>query len=84
MFQRWWHKLFGHDWKEIAIRFPADPEAGRPMQLTQLIRRCGCGAAQSGQIFGDVILMEGIIQMDHDVPKTTDVELAALRRIVGL
>jgi hypothetical protein len=84
MFQRLWHKLFGHDWKEIAIRFPADPEAGRPMQLTQLIKRCACGAAQSGQILGDLILLDGIIQREAGILKTTDDELAALRRIAEL
>lgn len=79
MLKKFWHKLFGHKWHEMAFRIPADPEAGRALQLTQLIRRCDCGAVQSAQVLGDPIAAAQYVTTDKQSE-----ELSALRRMAGL
>jgi hypothetical protein len=78
MFQRWWHKLFGHNWNEIAVRVNGGGPNG--LDLTTLIRRCGCGACQTAQVIGDVLAVARTV----DTSPVQSEELNALRRMAGL
>lgn len=79
MFQRLWHRLFGHRWTETAIRVSANPERGQLLDIWTLLRRCPCGAAQSAQFMGDIV---DVAKLDHTTAQTD--ELNALRRMAGL
>lgn len=76
MLLRWWHKLWKHHWNELAFQIPSDPE-GRRNPITQLIRRCDCGAVQSAQVIGNPIDVARLAAGD-------DPEVQALRRIANL
>jgi hypothetical protein len=80
MFQRWWHRQFGHKWVETAFRVPANPERGQFVDVWTLLRRCDCGAAGSAQVVGDVV---EVAKLDHTKVVDNE-EINALRKMAGL
>ena len=79
MLLRLLHRLWAHQWEEIAYRLPMDPEHGLMVAITQLVRRCRCGAIQSAQVMGDPVDGAALF----GAPQKTD-ELNALRKMAGL
>jgi hypothetical protein len=49
------------------------------LDLWTLLRRCPCGAAQSAQVWGDIV---EVGKLDHT--RADSDELTALRRMAGL